>query len=105
MVDRTGEHTWEAEIHRIAGEILLAQGASAVVIENELQLAIEIAHRQNAKSFQLRATMTLARILSDQGRCTEAHDLLAHIYAWFTEGFDTPDLRDARALLMALGET
>ena len=105
MVDRTGEHIWEAEIHRIAGEILLAQGASAVAVENELQLAIEIAHRQNAKSFQLRATMTLAQILSDQGRCTEAHDLLAHIYAWFTEGFDTPDLRDARALLMALGET
>ncbi|HKE21654.1 MAG TPA: tetratricopeptide repeat protein, partial [Bryobacteraceae bacterium] len=105
MVERTAEHTWEAEIHRVAAEILLARGASVVAIEEELRQAIDIARRQDAKSFELRATMSLAHLLSDQGRRSQARNLLEQVYVWFTEGFDTPDLQEARVLLTQLGET
>jgi predicted ATPase len=65
--------------------------------------AIEVARRQSAKSWELRATMSLARLLAKQGRRAEARAMLSEIYGWFTEGFDSPDLRDAKALLAELG--
>jgi tetratricopeptide (TPR) repeat protein len=90
----------EAELHRIKGELLLVQDASnAEQARQFLHKAIEVARRQEAKFYELRATMGLARLLAKQGRRDEAHAMLADIYAWFTEGFDTTDLKEARALL------
>jgi predicted ATPase len=68
-------------------------------VETDLQRSIDIAQRQSAKIWELRATTNLARLWRDQGKRTEAHDILAPIYGWFTEGFDTPVLQDAKALL------
>jgi predicted ATPase len=73
-----------------------------VEAEAYCQQAIEIARRQQAKSWELRATMSLSRLWQQQSKCQEAHDLLAPIYGWFTEGFDTADLQEAKALLEAL---
>jgi predicted ATPase len=90
----------EAEIHRLKGELLLRQDDSnAAEAQSCFQRAIEIARNQNAKSFELRAPMSLARLLAKQGRRDEARTMLAEIYNWFTEGFDTADLKDAKALL------
>ena len=93
----------EAEIHRLKGELLLKQNDSNVA---EAQIcferAIDVARRQSAKSWELRATTSLARLLASQGRRGEAHAMLAEIYGWFTEGFDTADLKDAKALLEQL---
>ncbi len=100
QVDRTGERTCEAELHRLNGELLLVQYMpSTSEAESAFRRAIEIAQQQSAKSWELRATMSLARLLSKQGRRDEARAMLAEIYNWFTEGFDTADLRDARTLL------
>jgi predicted ATPase len=91
---------YEAEIHRLKGELLLEQNnANAVEAQSCFERAIEIARRQGAKSWELRATMSLARLLAKQGKCDEARAMLAEIYGWFTEGLDTADLKDARALL------
>jgi predicted ATPase len=96
--DVTGEHMWDAELHRLTGTVLLAEnkldegGAS-------LQHAIHIAQAQQAKSLELRATASLARLWRDQGKVCEARELLAPVYGWFTEGFDTRDLKEAKALL------
>ncbi len=88
-----------AELHRLKGELLLLQNASgATEVESCFREAIEIARRQQAKSWELRATMSLARLLAKQGRRDEARAMLAEIYNWFTEGFDTADLKDAKAL-------
>jgi predicted ATPase len=90
----------EAEIHRLKGELLLRQNDSnAAEAQSCFARAIEIALKQRAKSLELRATMSLARLLDKQGRRGEAHAMLAEIYGWFTEGFDTADLKDAKALL------
>jgi tetratricopeptide (TPR) repeat protein len=97
----TGEHGWDAELHRLAGTVLLAENK---LNEGEaaLQQAIRIAQAQQAKSLELRAVRDLAKLWGKQGRRTDARDLLAPIYRWFTEGFDTADLKEAKALLHQL---
>jgi adenylate cyclase len=100
-----GNRHYEAEIHRLKGELLLKQNDSnAAEAQSCYERAIEIARRQSAKSFELRATMSLARLLAKQGRRDEARAMLADIYGWFTEGFDTRDLKDAKALLEDLNK-
>jgi class 3 adenylate cyclase/predicted ATPase len=104
-VDRTGERGWAAELHRLQGELLLAQaGERQRVSEAEacLHQALDVARRQQAKSWELRAAMSLSRLWQQQGKRAEAYELLAPIYGWFTEGFDTADLQEAKALLEAL---
>jgi predicted ATPase/class 3 adenylate cyclase len=104
-VDRTGERGWEAELHRLKGEFLLAQaGERQQVQEAEacFHQALDVARRQQGRSWELRAAMSLARLWQQQGKRAEALELLAPIYSWFTEGFDTPDLQEAKALLEAL---
>jgi class 3 adenylate cyclase/predicted ATPase len=103
-IETHGERWWEAEIHRLRGELLLKQNPTFLreVVE-EYERAIEIARRQGAKSLELRATVSLARLLDKQGRRDEARAMLADIYKWFTEGFGTADLKDAQALLEELG--
>jgi predicted ATPase len=99
-VDRNGARQDLAELHRIKGELRLAQDSSnAAQAEQSFRTAIEIARKQHAKSWELRATTSIARLLRDTGRRDEARAMLAEIYNWFTEGFDTPDLKDAKALL------
>jgi predicted ATPase len=89
---------------RLKGELLLKQDESnAAEAQGCFQHAIEIARKQSAKSWELRATMSLARLLASQGRRDDARTMLADIYNWFTEGFDTADLMDARTLLDELG--
>jgi predicted ATPase len=91
---------YEAETHRVKGELLLKQDHSnGAAAQSCFQRAIEIARKQSAKSFELRATMSLARLLAKQGRRDEARTSLTDIYNWFTEGFDTADLIDAKVLL------
>jgi predicted ATPase len=116
--DQHEEHLWEPEVHRLKGELLLKRQAERSGVEKTslrgapriddsstaeaqgcFQRAIEIARKQSAKSLELRATMSLARLLDQTGRRDEARTLLAHIYGWFTESFDTADLKDAKTLL------
>jgi predicted ATPase len=96
--EQTDERYPEAELYRLGGELLLMQG-NETEAEISLHQAIEVARRQQAKSWELRATTSMARLWQQQGRIEEARHLLAEIYAWFTEGFDTPDLTEARTLL------
>jgi len=98
IVERTGERWFEAELNRHKGQLLLRQG-HAEAAEEMYRKALGIAREQEAKLWELRAAVSLARLRRDQGRRAEACDLLAPIYGWFTEGFDTPDLKEARALL------
>jgi tetratricopeptide (TPR) repeat protein len=101
---RTGTGFSQAELHRLKGELLLLGDSSAASEAAQCFCdAIEVARRQSAKSWELRATMSLARLLDKQGRREEASATLAEIYNWFTEGFDTVDLKDAKALLSKLG--
>jgi predicted ATPase len=94
-----------AELCRLKGELLLLQNASgATEAESCFREAIEVAQRQQAKSWELRATISLARLLDEQGRRDEARAMLTEIYGWFTEGFDTADLKDAKALRDELNE-
>jgi predicted ATPase/class 3 adenylate cyclase len=103
LVAKTGEGWWEAELYRLKGELLLARLADPQgVVETCFRQALDIAHRQEAKSLQLRAAMSLSRLWQRQGKRTEAYALLAPIYGWFTEGFDTADLQDAKTLLEEL---
>jgi hypothetical protein len=126
-----GGHFYEAEVHRLTGELLLMQDAGVGVSGSPFpalsmidghqgeptghspwhseakacfQRALDVADRQQAKSLKLRAAVSLSRLWQQQGKQAEARELLAPIYGWFTEGFDTADLQDARALLAALGE-
>ncbi len=102
--DEHENRSFEAEMHRLKGELLLRQDNSNVLeAQSCFDRAIEIAQKQSAKSWELRATMGLARLLAKQGRRDEARTMLADIYGWFTEGFDTADLIDAKALLEELG--
>ena len=97
------EYWWEPELHRLEGDLLLASdGPSQELVEACYQHALESAARQEAKSWELRAAVSLGRLWHDQGRHSEARDLLAPIYGWFTEGHDTPDLKNAKSLLAAL---
>jgi class 3 adenylate cyclase/predicted ATPase len=96
---------YEAEMYRLKGELLLKQDDSyAAEAQSCFQRAIEIARNQSAKSWELRATMSLARLLAKQGKRDEPRAMLAGIYGWFTEGFDTADLKGAKALLEELNE-
>ncbi len=96
------ERWWNAELHRLRGELLLAHGADASDVEAAFLRAIEIARSQQARSLELRATMSLARLWSAQHRADDARQWLRDLYAWFTEGFETPDLQAARLLLAQL---
>ena len=98
-----GESCCEAELHRLTGELLLLQSADQhAEAEACFHHALAMARHQQAKSWELRAAMSLGRLWQQQGKRMEAHALLAPIYGWFTEGFDTADLQEARALLVAL---
>ena len=102
VAHNSGERYYEAQLHRLKGELLLAlPGEQDVEAEACFQQALEVARRQQAKSSELRAAMSLSRLWQQQGKRTEAHELLAPIYSWFTEGFDTADLQEAKALLEA----
>jgi predicted ATPase len=102
-MQQTGEHFWEAEQHRLRAELLLADAtADQTTAAAYLHQALEVARCQQAKSLELRAATSLARLWQSQGKRHEAHDLLAPVYGWFTEGFDTADLQDAKALLEEL---
>jgi predicted ATPase len=103
LVEQHEERYWEAEVHRLRGVLLLRQsGTPQAEAETWLQRALDVARRQEAKSLELRAAMSLSRLWQQQGKRQEAHDLLAEVYAWFTEGFDTADLQEAKALLEEL---
>jgi class 3 adenylate cyclase/predicted ATPase len=100
FVEIRKERWYEAELHRIAGDIALrSPQQDAVKAQGYFERALAIARQQQAKSWELRAAMSMARLWRDQGKRTEARDLLAPVYGWFTEGFDTLDLKEARALL------
>jgi predicted ATPase len=102
-VEKTGERWFEAELHRCNGEVLLRLSESDQShAEHRFRRAMAVAREQSAKFWELRAATSLARLWRDQGKRTEAHDLLAPVYGWFTEGFDTADLKDAKALLEEL---
>ena len=102
-VDNTGERNWEAELHRRKGELLLMQqGQKVGEAEECFRKALDTARRQQAKSLELRAAMSLSRLWQQQGKQEEARQMLAEIYGWFTEGFDTADLQEAKALLEEL---
>jgi predicted ATPase len=104
VMDSTQERFYEAEVHRVQGELVLAQTADQhALAETCFQHALDIAHRQQTKSWELRAATSLARLWQQQGKRAEARELLAPIYGWFTEGFDTADLQEAKALLEELG--
>jgi predicted ATPase len=102
-VQTTNENWYEADIHRIAGEIALkSPKPDAVKAEAYFERALSVARQQQAKSWELRAVMSMARLWRDQRKRQQARDLLLPLYAWFTEGFDTLDLKEAKALLDAL---
>jgi predicted ATPase len=103
-VAKTAEQNASPPLHHVKGELLLVQNPLDVVeAERCFREAIEIARRQSARSIELRATTSLARLLAKQDRRDEARTMLGEIYGWFTEGFDTSDLKDAKALLDELG--
>ena len=103
LVDKTGECWYEAELHRLKGALLLQLAPDhQAEAETCFLKALDIARSQAAKSWELRAATSLARLWQQQGKRQEAYDLLAPVYGWFTEGFDTADLQDAKALLDAL---
>jgi predicted ATPase len=98
FIDTTDERISEAEIRRLQGELLSSTGDLAAA-ELSYQRALAVARQQQAKCWELRAAMSMARLWRDQGKRDEARELLAPVYGWFTEGFGTRDLKDARALL------
>jgi len=102
IVAKAGERWYAAELNRLKGQLLLRQG-HAEAAEELYRRALSIAVEQEAKLWELRADMSLARLYRDQGRHAEARDILAPVYSWFTEGFDTTDLKEAKALLDELG--
>ena len=101
LVEELDERYYEAELHRLRGEFLLQQG-DVKAAEVSFTKAVEVAHGQDAKSWELRAATDLARLWQTQGKSDEAYELLASVYDWFTEGFDTPDLVAAKRLLEEL---
>jgi predicted ATPase len=103
-VEKMGGAPLEAELYRLRGEALLASAGTVSEAETAMQQGIEVARRQNAKSWELRGAMSLARLHRQQGRHEEAVALLAPILGWFTEGLDTGDLKDAKTLLDQLAE-
>lgn len=105
FVEQTDERFFEAELYRFKGELLIQQiDPDTQQAETCYHHALAIAHRQQAKSLELRAATSLARLWQIQGKRQEAYELLTSVYGWFTEGFDTADLIDAKALLVELEE-
>ncbi|MCZ6876166.1 MAG: hypothetical protein O7G88_21985, partial [bacterium] len=100
LIEKTGERYYEAELHRLKGGLLLQTGDAEA--ETCFHQALDVARRQQAKSWELRAATSLARLWQRQDKRQEAYDLLAPVYGWFTEGFDTADLKDAKGLLEEL---
>jgi predicted ATPase len=102
-VEQHEERWWEAEVYRLRGVLLLQQpGTPQAEAEAWLQRALDVSRRQEVKSLALRAARSLARLWQQQGKWTDAYELLAPIYGWFTEGFDTADLHEVKALLDTL---
>jgi predicted ATPase len=106
LVARTGERWWEAELYRLQGELHRHESTRSqervkalAAAEACFQRSLAVARRQQAKSLELRAAMSLSRLWQCQGKRSQAHELLAPVYGWFTEGFDTADLQEAKALL------
>jgi len=111
MIEKTGERYYEAELHRQRGELLLLREARSHPTQDSrdqheaatcFQHALDVSRQQQAKSLELRAAISLSRLWQRQGKCQEAYDLLTPIYGWFTEGFDTADLQEAKTLLEEL---
>jgi len=99
----SGEHGWNAEIHRLRGELAARlPHPDPAKAEDSFRTALAIAREQGTRGYELRAATSLARLWAEQGRRDEARDLLAPLYGWFTEGFDTADLKDAKTLLAEL---
>ena len=98
-VAERGDRYYEAELHRLKGELLQARGEPAEVVAASFQRSLSLARQQQARSIELRAAISLSRLWAKQGNVVEARQLLAAIYGWFTEGFNTADLQEARALL------
>jgi len=96
---RTGEHSYLSRLRGLRGELLHANGSADEAGERALRQALSVAREQDAKGWELSAATSLARLLGERGRRTEAYDLLAPVYGWFTEGFDTADLKESKALL------
>jgi predicted ATPase len=104
VIEDTGMRFYEPEVHRLKGEFLLARTPKTPAdAEACFRQAIALARRQGAKSWELRAVMSLSRLYQNQGKKEEARQMLAEVYGWFTEGFDTVDLREAKALLQDVG--
>ena len=103
LVDRNGERRWEAELYRLKGELLLRRcKENHKDVETCFRQAIDVARRQSARSLELRAAMSLGRLRQKQGKKEEARKMLSDIYGWFTEGFETKDIKEAKALLEEL---
>ena len=103
LAERTGQRFMDPEFHRVRGETLLVRSADdTAAAKAEFDRALVIARAQSAKSWELRAATSLARLWGESGKREEARDLLAPVYGWFTEGFDTPDLKDTKTLLDSL---
>ena len=101
-IDNSNETWCEADLNRIAGEIARKSDADALKAEKYFERAPAVARQQQAKSWELRAATSMARLWRDQGKVQQAHELLAPVYGWFTEGFDTRDLKEAKAPLEEL---
>ena len=103
-IENSGESWMEADVNRLAGEIACKlPERDELKAEKYYERALSVARQQQAKSWELRAAMSLARLWRDQGKALQARELLAPVYGWFTEGFDTRDLKEAKALLEELG--
>ena len=101
--EASGTHWADAELHRLRGELLgRLPSADWTEVEGCFRSALTVAREQGSRGFELRAAVSLAHLLSIQGRRDEARELLAPVYGWFTEGFDTPDMRDAKVVLETL---
>ena len=102
IVEDNENRAWEAEVLRLTGDFRLRLDQTDADAESFYNLALGVARQQGARSLELRAAMSLARLLQRQGKNVEAHHMLAKIYGWFTEGFETKDLQEAKALLKGL---
>ncbi|MEM7133277.1 MAG: hypothetical protein AAF702_43665 [Chloroflexota bacterium] len=104
LAEDTKDKNFEVELWRLQGELLRCCDNSEREAEDSFHQAIDVAQRQHAKLWELRATVSLCRLWQNQGKCAEAHQMLSEIYGWFTEGFDTVDLVEAKALLAELAK-
>jgi predicted ATPase/class 3 adenylate cyclase len=105
ILDRTGEQWWESETHRLQGVLSLAQDGDSTEAESNFEKALALARQRDAKSFELRAATSLARLWQQLGKVEEARKMLSETYSWFVEGFDTADLREAKKLLESLSSS